>query len=70
MLLIFPQRHLLIVNMKLITAIYLNCRPELRDEWLATMEIEEAKDSPTNVEMFLRRLVAFCWSPFLPYVSC
>ncbi|CAG7848847.1 SubName: Full=Probable Protein required for hyphal anastomosis (HAM-2) {ECO:0000313/EMBL:CCA68099.1} [Serendipita indica DSM 11827] len=47
------------LNMKLITAIYLNCRPELRDEWLATMDVEEVKDSPSNVETFLRRLVAF-----------
>lgn len=45
--------------MKIITAIYLHCRPELRDEWLATMEVEESKDSPSNVETFLRRLVAF-----------
>ncbi|KAG8780115.1 Factor arrest protein 11, partial [Serendipita sp. 398] len=47
------------LNMKLITAIYLNCRPELRDEWLATLEVEESKDSPSNMETFLRRLVAF-----------
>ncbi|KAG8811055.1 Factor arrest protein 11 [Serendipita sp. 399] len=47
------------LNMKLITAIYLNCRPELRDEWLATLEIEESKDSPSSMETFLRRLVAF-----------
>lgn len=53
--------------MKLITAIYLNCRPDLRDEWLATMEVEEAKDSPTNVETFLRRLVAFCKSKFIKF---
>jgi hypothetical protein len=46
--------------MKLITAIYLNCRSDLRDEWLTTVEVEESKDSPSNVETFLRRLVAFC----------
>ena len=27
-------------NMKLITAIYLNCRPDLRDEWLAGQDHE------------------------------
>ncbi|PVF94747.1 hypothetical protein CPB86DRAFT_808407 [Serendipita vermifera] len=47
------------LNMKLITAIYLNCRSDLRDEWLTTVEVEESKDSPSNVETFLRRLVAF-----------
>jgi hypothetical protein len=46
--------------MKLITAIYLNCRPELRDEWLTTVEVEEAKDSPSNAEAFLKKLVSFC----------
>lgn len=33
-------------NMKVITSIYLNCRPELRDEWLAgtdqDTELEDA----------------------------
>lgn len=28
------------VNMKVITAIYLNCRPELRDEWLAGQDVD------------------------------
>ena len=27
-------------NMKVITSIYLNCRPELRDEWLAGQDQE------------------------------
>lgn len=27
-------------NMKTITAIYLNCKPELRDEWLAAIDID------------------------------
>jgi hypothetical protein len=42
--------------MKVITAIYLNCRPELRDEWLGgtdqETELEDAMvccDSPNNV---------------------
>lgn len=33
-------------NMKVITAIYLNCRPELRDEWLASADVDqEIEDS-------------------------
>jgi hypothetical protein len=33
-------------NMKVITAIYLNCRPDLRDEWLTSNEIDnEVEDS-------------------------
>lgn len=32
--------------MKVITAIYLNCRPELRDEWLASADVDqEIEDS-------------------------
>lgn len=31
---------LLVANMKTITAIYLNCKPELRDEWLAAIDID------------------------------
>lgn len=27
-------------NMKTITSIYLNCRPELRDEWLSGTDLE------------------------------
>lgn len=30
----------LTANMKTITAIYLNCKPELRDEWLAAIDID------------------------------
>lgn len=32
-------------NMKVITAIYLNCRPDLRDEWLTGSEIDDAADA-------------------------
>ena len=33
-------------NMKVITSIYLNCRPELRDEWLAgTDQDNELEDA-------------------------
>ena len=30
--------------MKVITAIYLNCRPDLRDEWLTTIDIDNDLD--------------------------
>ena len=30
--------------MKVITAIYLNCRPDLRDEWLTTVDVENDLD--------------------------
>lgn len=40
-------------NMKVITAIYLNCRPDLRDEWLMTVDVdadaEESIVSPAGV---------------------
>ena len=26
--------------MKVITAIYMNCRPDLRDEWLTTIDVD------------------------------
>lgn len=33
-------------NMKIVTAIYLNCRPDLRDEWLVSvMEKDELEES-------------------------
>ena len=32
-------------NMKVITSIYLNCRPDLRDEWLAGTEPDDAADA-------------------------
>lgn len=36
-------------NMKVITSIYLNCRPELRDEWLAGMDQDtELEDALVN----------------------
>ena len=36
---------LLAANMKVITSIYLNCRPDLRDEWLAGTEPDDAADA-------------------------
>jgi hypothetical protein len=31
-------------NMKVITQIYMNCRPDLRDEWLTGCEIEDINE--------------------------
>lgn len=36
-------------NMQVITAIYLNCRPDLRDEWLTGMEVDDAMDAQVRV---------------------
>lgn len=33
----------LLANMKVITSIYLNCRPDLRDEWLTGLEVEDVQ---------------------------
>jgi hypothetical protein len=32
-------------NMKVITSIYLNCRPDLRDEWLTGNEVDDVSDA-------------------------
>ncbi|KAF8165029.1 hypothetical protein B0H34DRAFT_855483 [Crassisporium funariophilum] len=45
-------------NMKVITSIYLNCRPDLRDEWLAGTEPDDAGDAQAQ-EQALRHLVKF-----------
>jgi len=45
-------------NMKLITSIYLNCRPDLRDEWLTGSEVDDASDALAQ-EHALRHLVKF-----------
>jgi hypothetical protein len=31
--------------MKVITSIYLNCRPDLRDEWLTGTEVDDISDA-------------------------
>ena len=31
--------------MQVITAIYLNCRPDLRDEWLTGIEVDDVYDA-------------------------
>ncbi|KAG6903342.1 hypothetical protein C0995_013095 [Termitomyces sp. Mi166 len=45
-------------NMKVITSIYLNCRPDLRDEWLTGTEVDDASDAQAQ-ELALRHLVKF-----------
>ncbi|KAE9406015.1 hypothetical protein BT96DRAFT_852276 [Gymnopus androsaceus JB14] len=45
-------------NMKVITAIYLNCRPDLRDEWLTGTEVDDVTDASAQ-EQALRHLVKF-----------
>ncbi|KAJ7068021.1 hypothetical protein C8F01DRAFT_1334094 [Mycena amicta] len=45
-------------NMKVITSIYLNCRPDLRDEWLTGSEVDDASDAQAQ-EHALRHLVKF-----------
>ncbi|KAG6832892.1 hypothetical protein H0H92_004776 [Tricholoma furcatifolium] len=45
-------------NMKVITSIYLNCRPDLRDEWLTGYEVDDASDAQAQ-ELALRHLVKF-----------
>ncbi|KAG7097243.1 hypothetical protein E1B28_004613 [Marasmius oreades] len=45
-------------NMKVITAIYLSCRPDLRDEWLTGGEVDDVGDASAQ-EMALRHLVKF-----------
>jgi hypothetical protein len=34
--------------MKVITSIYLNCRPDLRDEWLTGTEVDDVTDAQVN----------------------
>jgi len=45
--------------MKTITTIYLKLRPDLRDEWLTTTEVEDVQDALAQ-EQALRKLVKFC----------
>ncbi|KAH8105930.1 N1221-domain-containing protein [Cristinia sonorae] len=45
-------------NMQVITAIYLNCRPDLRDEWLIGPEGDDQTEAQ-NQEHALRHLVKF-----------
>lgn len=38
-----------LANMKTITSIYLNCRPDLRDEWLTGTEADDASDAQVHI---------------------
>ena len=40
------MRHL--ANMQVITAVYLNCRPDLRDEWLTGIEVDDVSDAQVS----------------------
>lgn len=46
--LILAPYHLSLANMKVITSIYLNCRPDLRDEWLAGNEVDDTSDAQVS----------------------
>ncbi|GAA5863667.1 hypothetical protein JCM1840_000097 [Sporobolomyces johnsonii] len=46
-------------NMKVITAIYLHCRPDLRDEWLAGIDVDADVEESLPHEQALRALVRF-----------
>lgn len=46
-------------NMKVITAIYLNCRPDLRDEWLAGSDVDADVEDSLPHEQALRALVKY-----------
>ncbi|WVQ82395.1 hypothetical protein IAT38_004523 [Cryptococcus sp. DSM 104549] len=46
-------------NMKVITSIYLNCRPELRDDWLAGTDQEIEMEDAIPQDHALRTLVQF-----------
>lgn len=43
-------------NMRVITAVYLHCRPELRDEWLAGSDVDAEVDAALPLEQALRGL--------------
>ncbi|KAI1347922.1 hypothetical protein F5Y01DRAFT_293693 [Xylaria sp. FL0043] len=43
-------------NMRVITAVYLHCRPELRDEWLAGSDVDAEVEEAVPLEQALRSL--------------
>lgn len=43
-------------NMRIITAIYLHCKPELRDDWLAGLQVEDEMSEALPQEQALRSL--------------
>ncbi|RIB07133.1 hypothetical protein C2G38_2252816 [Gigaspora rosea] len=46
-------------NMKVITSIYLSCRPDLRDEWISLTDVDSEMDDALPQEQNLRTLVKF-----------
>lgn len=52
-------------NMRVITAVYLHCRPELRDEWLAGSDVDAEVDASLPLEQALRSLTH--WSNVRKY---
>lgn len=44
----------LAANMKVITSIYLNCRPDLRDEWLTGIETDDAGEAQVRCQSVVR----------------
>ena len=45
----FSLIYLTLANVEVITTIYLNCRPDLRDEWLTGSEADDAQDALVSV---------------------
>lgn len=43
-------------NMRVITAVYLHCRPELRDEWLAGSDVDAEVEEALPLEQALRSI--------------
>lgn len=43
-------------NMRVITAVYLHCRPELRDDWLAGSDVDSEVEEALPLEQALRAL--------------
>ncbi|RGB36108.1 hypothetical protein C1646_697859 [Rhizophagus diaphanus] len=46
-------------NMKIITSIYLHCRPDLRDEWIASSDADAEIEDALPQEQNLRALIKF-----------
>ncbi|KAG9294797.1 hypothetical protein G9A89_008489 [Geosiphon pyriformis] len=46
-------------NMKVITSIYLRCRPDLRDEWIASTDADAELEDALPQEQALRELIKF-----------
>jgi Domain of unknown function (DUF3402) len=46
-------------NMRVITAVYLHCRPELRDDWLLSAEVDADVEMAVPMEQSLRSLTHY-----------